>query len=684
LIGSANLTALGLAGNKELVADVRYSAADRDYAPLFGQAISYIQRYIPAEDPWFPDALSRALRYSPWLREVAGTNAPSDNPELLFLADTPDRSILDQIEAAITEDEIERLVVLSPYWDDTLEGLARLRAILRMPPTDILIDTRAAQFPAAELNGTTDIQLFDLSDENSTRFIHAKLIVAVGKKWDHVVVGSMNCSLPAMLGRILPRGNAEVGLYKRVERGATLRALKLDGYRQTPLDPCDIPQRVTTFDTQDSALSLDGGSFELREQQLCWTPPGRVPERPLVLQLYDRDGAEIGAQIPIGSSERPSWELPISDMRPRTAEVLFADGSRSVPTIIVDIDALRVRTLPPHRGKKRRIADLLAETTYEDLFLLQAINELKTLDLAEQPGSETRPGRAQNAGNGSEEAPTRRAVSYEAFVQARSRARVEDRRQAVLLSRRQDGSADLVSMCLNRLIGLVATDLSAADEDDLRRQAEIDLRNTEPSSASEDANTSSAANATEARAARQRVRATAKKILSAIVAFEERTRSLVGQRITTTELVRLRTLLQIVLAYAQSAGGGDNELHVLPISGKSGDWPRLLGRLLNQHFKAIRALHVLDVEADEEEQRRVLEYLAVARYAAHIAVTGARAAAPGNPVLKPLEQLAKDIDAQVRAVIYMQADDVQVIGEINDRLNERFTEKLGLLTVPRP
>ena len=227
--------------------------------------------------------------------------------------------------------------------------------------------------------------------------------------------------------------------------------------------------------------------------------------------------------------------------------------------------------------------------------------------------------------------------------------------------------------------------MSAEDEADLRRQAEIDLRNTEPSSdTDEDLNDESAARAAEAKAARQRVRATAKKIYDAIVAFEERTRSLTRQRITTTELVRLRTLLQIVLAYAQPVGRSADDLHVLPILGKSGDWPRLLGRLLNQHFRAMRALQALDVQADEGEQQRVLEYLAVARYAAHAAVTGARAAAPGNPVLKPLGRLAKDVDAQVKAVIDLQADDVHVFGEINDRLNERFTERLGLPTVSWP
>nr|WP_272211330.1 phospholipase D family protein [Marinicella sp. W31]MDC2877217.1 phospholipase D family protein [Marinicella sp. W31] len=164
LIGSANLTALGLAGNKELVADVRYSATDKDNAALFGEALNYLRSYVPAEDPWFGDALSRAFRYSPWLREAAEIETPGDQSDIRLLADKSDQTFLDQIEAAVAGDEIERLVVLSPYWDAKLEGLTRLREVLGMPPTDILIDPLAAQFPASVLDGAT-VELFDLRDE---------------------------------------------------------------------------------------------------------------------------------------------------------------------------------------------------------------------------------------------------------------------------------------------------------------------------------------------------------------------------------------------------------------------------------------------------------------------------------------------------------------------------------------
>jgi hypothetical protein len=653
LIGSANLTALGLAGNKELVAELRYTATDTKYAAVFGEAVNYLRRYIPEEDPWFNDALNRAFRYSPWLHEVLEVGSPPDQLDIRLLSDKPDQTFLQQIEAAVAGDEIEQLILLSPYWDATLGGLARLRGILGMPPTDILIDPKAAQFPVSALDGAK-VELFNLRDELSSRFVHAKLFIARGRQWDHVFSGSMNCSIPALLGPTIPRGNAELGLYKRVERGMALRALKLDGYRQAPLDPTEILARIATTDSKDAPQARDGGGFLLQGHRIYWTPPDRLSHRPLSLQLYDKEGLESGDPIQIEPSLRHAWNLPSANPRPRTARVHFEDGM-SVPTIVVDLDALLIRTLPLQRGRKRSISDFLAETAYEDLYLLQAINELEILDVGEQPVSTELVGRAAINAVGDSEKPERRVLSYEAFIQARNRAKAEDGRHAIFLTRRQDGAADLVSMCLNRLIGLMASDVSNEDEDDFQRQSEIDFRNTELSSVTDEAlNTDEQAKSERTKSRRQRVQTTAKKIEEAIGAFEQRTKALAGQRITTTELVRLRTLLQIILAYAQPALAGDNNNHVLPISAKNGDWPRLLGRLLNQHFKVIRSLHVLDVEEDESEHHRVLEYLAFANYAAQIAVAGARSVGPGNPLLKPLDLLAKDVETQVRAVISRQ------------------------------
>jgi hypothetical protein len=679
LIGSANLTALGLAGNRELVADVHYTSEYPQHGHIFREAVQYLMRHIPGEDPWFQGALARAIRQAPWLRDLLESENAASPSDLRLLGDFPENPILDQIESAIAGDTIERLVVLSPYWDAQLEGLSRLRSTLGEPVVDVLIDPDQAQFPAESLPGD-GVELFGLKKDNSGRFVHAKLFVALGETWDHVISGSMNCSLPALMGPAVSRGNAELGLYKRVDRGAALQALNLADYRDLPIKPSEMPPRVAANETSDASSAPDGGTFTINGERIYWTPPSNVPFEPEELQLFDRDGSELQPPLSMPPAGARSWALPDLGARPRTARIRFED-TWSAPTIIVDLDELALRTMPLHRGKKRRIVDYLDETEFEDPELLQVINELEALDLEEQSSRPERVISLPGAAKGEDGAQEHWLLSYEDFVRARERARLADDFQAARrIGARYDSAADLVSQCLNRLIGLVSRNLSSDEEEDLRRQSEIDLRGSEPT-ASEDQEAPEPdhrAQPAEQQTVRQQAKATAKKIDDAIRAFEQRTKAMANQRISTTELVRLRSLLQIVLAYAEPADRQRNERTVLPITAESGDWPRLLGRLLMQHFRTMRALQMLDVEPDENEHQRVMEYLAVVHFSAKMALAGARQSGPKNSLIAPLEKLAADVEAQVRTVVTLQKRDADKTDEITIRLNDRFATKLKL------
>lgn len=235
LIGSANLTALGLGGNKELVANITYTDETPEHARHFAEALAYVRRNVPADDLWVSTAIQRALRAATWLRQALEAATPPeemDGAKVALLLDRPGTTILDQIVRLVGDDPIERLIVVSPYWDTRLEGLARLRTALATPPIDLLIEAKTTGFPKSELQRFADIGLFDVDPLDSKRFVHAKLLIAQGREWDHVISGSMNCTLPALVGPSLPRGNAEAGVYKRVPPGtAAIAALGLDTYR---------------------------------------------------------------------------------------------------------------------------------------------------------------------------------------------------------------------------------------------------------------------------------------------------------------------------------------------------------------------------------------------------------------------------------------------------------------------
>src|SRR3546814_2869258 len=84
-------------------------------------------------------------------------------------------------------------------------------------------------------------------------------------------------------------------------------------------------------------------------------------------------------------------------------------------------------------------------------------------------------------------------------------------------------------------------------------------------------------------------------------------------------MVRLRALMQIILSHAQPIAGPYSASQILPVyTADAYDWPRLIGRLLQLHFGASRALQNLAVENDEAEQQRVIEYLALLIGRAHV------------------------------------------------------------------
>lgn len=683
LIGSANLTALGLGGNKELVASLSYGEDTTGNARHFASALNYIRSKVPPDDLWFATAMQRALRSSQWLRD-AMENPLSEQeiePEITLVHDRPDVTILDQIAASISDDRIERLIVVSPYWDLKLEGLARLRAIMGEPPTDLLIDAASTYFPKAELPRFSGVEMFKVDDSDSKRFVHAKLVIAQGQTWDHVISGSMNCTLPALLGPAVVRGNAEAGIYKRVPPGSALAALGLSTYRDAPLQPSDLHDLASaTAKTSAGEAYTDGGTMTLQAGRLAWRPPtGFVAGTATAITLQDRDEVQFGNRIDLVQGGETAWRLDLEGGRPKSGVVHFANGSASAPVQVIDLDVLAVRTLPPAQGRKKSLTDILAEAMNEDLILIETLNQLEALEFEETGVTTDQEPKAFSALPAASTEQPHAVLPYEEFVRARNKAMEQGSQFSGGFFCRDDSPANTLSAALNRIIGLVGLDLDADEDRELRAIAAMDFRMTESADPSDPAPSTQQEEPAKPGKATKQALATAKKMKEAVDAFEARCRSLRGKPISTAELVRLRALLQILLSHAQPISGAALPTQILPIHTKdSYDWPRLVGRLLKQHFGTARALQTLQVSQDEGEQKRVLEYLAIADWAAKAAVTAAASHPKTADLRGPLGSLAKALTAQVTLIIGTFDEDRRYFDELTARLDERFSDRLAL------
>ena len=368
------------------------------------------------------------------------------------------------------------------------------------------------------------------------------------------------------------------------------------------------------------------------------------------------------------------------DGRPKSTLVGFSDGAISAPVPIADLDILAVATLPPLRGRKKPLSDILAEAMHEDLILIETLNQLEALEVEEDGAAEGIPAQLAHLAPAATSPQNYQVLPYEEFVRARTIAHARGGFAGSFFNGRQDSAANTLSSCLNRLIGLVSANLGEAEDKDLQALNAIDFRTTEPlAPADPDRRLETDEDRPKIRANTAQSVVTAKKMQEAVTAFEGRCKSLKGKPIGTAELVRLRALLQIILTHSQAVHGNSAPTQILPVYTKDGyDWPRLVGRLLKQHFGTSRALQQLCVEQDEAEQKRVMEYLALADWAATAAAQAVKANLKAKELRVPLDGLAKSLQAQVLLILGDVTEDKQYFDQLHLKLDERFSARLGL------
>ncbi|ODT65010.1 MAG: hypothetical protein ABS75_33185 [Pelagibacterium sp. SCN 63-23] len=119
---------------------------------------------------------------------------------------------------------------------------------------------------------------------------------------------------------------------------------------------------------------------------------------------------------------------------------------------------------------------------------------------------------------------------------------------------------------------------------------------------------------------------------------------------------------------------------VLPVYDARGhDWPRLIGRLLMLHSGTTRALQYLSVEPDEAEQHRVLEYLALANWAAKAALQAIKTEPRARVLIGPIERLAGDLTVQTTGILSALTEDQAYYAALSAKLDQRFANRVNVL-----
>lgn len=699
IISSANMTASGLAGNLELAGWVSFTQEARGEARLIAATWQYLSGLLSRDGQALTHQLEWLRARTPWLLDTVPATDTVDLADgsvaalLTSNGTSATAGIGRRFSNLIDGERVERLVVLSPYWDDGLAALSSLVAQLLPKKLTILIDRNTELFPAESTEALSDMEIFDLNTFGSGRFIHAKAIIAQTNRADHVLYGSANCTAAAIGTSNYAGANHEVCLYRRLPSGTTLASLGLAKIidEGSAIRPDELPpyRKEQELPLAEAALRAPG-QFECAFDTLHWRPPTALTEQ-VAIELLDTAEDLVPIQlIPMNSSDNSLrvFQMSGTKARPAFARLRLPDGTTSALAVVCVVDSLR-EIVRDARGKRAEAAAIvLSEETEEGLWLWEVLNELESAELARQdaPGAK-RPRKSKDKEEVTEE---HRKLGYEAFIAGRQ---VRSEEQGAERNSLAGSDLSLVRNFLNRILTIAGDGQNAAlpREDTIARGLDLQDETGDGAAALELGETfgtapevaDDIAAAEEQRRKAARAKASREQIIQSVTALNDQLKTKIGaSALDSIDVLRLRAMLMILAASGQPAKTKlpSGALQVLPLSNNADGWPRVIGQLLFAFFggnrPAIRHLHIEAVHDKLPDD--VFECWATSLWAVQACVCAARQEKSMQAqTLSLLMTLATQIYA--RTALTKQELTGETMTIIFAKLNDRFCARLGVL-----
>ena len=605
LVASANVTAAGLAGNLEVVGEVLADEQNRQFVPVIRAALDYLVGLLP-EVSVPKRQLDWALRRSRWLLALPpGEPVVRLNQDevLGFLSSNSAEGIGARFVGLVGARPVKRLIVISPYWDTNLGALRELRQSFHPARTTIFIQPQTALFPVHAWKQDGMSALYDIGCvKGSSRFAHAKVVIAETADGDCILYGSANCTQAALGKSGEPGTNDETCLYRELPPGEAVKLLGLEAaLLDSELKIEDLPDYLPGEDIplEDLERRLPG-RFELSGELLRWWPPSGISPSSAAFILLDHEAKEMDAGLTrIGSLEQPITFHFHGSEAPFFALVRFDGGESSLAAIVVEEAIQETQRRKVTKGIESALA-LLEDEPYEGLWIFEVIQKIGA---AEHDGRELQPdakGSQKPIGNEQGETLSRK-LTYEQFIAGRKAAStIAARTGSHLASSHQES----VRTFLNALIGKRSSPLVPEDDDasSLKRMwslgdetADGDQALDEDERFNSDAQqlTQSTSANKRLRLEHQRMKDSQAAIVGAVGKFIELLRQeSLSRSLGVLELLRLRVLIMVVLGAGSEKSrllpnelnGNSARWHVLPSHGDL-SWRRLIGQLLFGFFR---------------------------------------------------------------------------------------------------
>lgn len=455
IVSSANVTGAGLGGNVEVAVEVECGIEPSAEREIVRSAWRYVDSLVPSDAGAAREALNWARERARWLDELA------EDAELLLLEDGTAMALIvrpgeggigARFAAMIGGELVERLVVLSPYWDGDLAAVTALERALASKRTSLMLDVDRHEFPTS-VAFPEHREIIDISEWRPSRFTHAKILIAVTAEHDHVLSGSANCTVAALGEDTFAGTNAEACIYRRLPRGAATAALDLDRWLASEPFPIeDLPPPVEKTSIPLEEMHAGGaGWFETEGGRLHWRRPAERWSDGMVV-LSDASGDEVvEAEIAKFTVDADRLSLWIGEAALEDAAFAHvrSEARESLRAFIIHRSALRSRRRETAGGSIAKALSVFDDCSDLYLFAHQAFEELCRADVDEEEdiGGNSAAPRTKTT---KEAVPDVRFMTYEEFMAARSTRRGKGGRSDSTVA---GTHFDSVRALLNRLSG---------------------------------------------------------------------------------------------------------------------------------------------------------------------------------------------------------------------------------------
>lgn len=391
LLTSANLTRSGYAYNLEVATAFRYSHKHPDEVSLraFHWAFQTIQQIIErSDDPLARERLEQVWQTTPWLQQEIPEPQPDSVVWLFHNLDQPLLSQFDVLYRAWDGSDVIEAIIISPYFDRSLNALAQIRR--RFKPQRWRIFTqdavRALNKPAWEGvfgHAGDKAQLFELEIENSRR-LHAKTIALRTGQGVWLMTGSANATAPALF-LAAHRGNTElVSLRYEADPHYFNHWLNVLISQAAHVDanilsiPDDIPKQETPRDAAPGLVFA-----RLQDDLLCIQASSPLPEdASWRIRVHQGDRSKL-IQLPWRQRSPTEWCLAASrmsdiDWQAPILMELITDEARPGALVVLHNHRNLIRSSRPVRRQNRPQIppDLISADDEQSIRIMEILQEL--------------------------------------------------------------------------------------------------------------------------------------------------------------------------------------------------------------------------------------------------------------------------------------------------------------------